>query len=438
MNCCKLDLNSVKDSIFGKSIKPAVLFVVFATIQFFYFFSNYGPLTSCDPDLHIPGAYSLASGQCFDSTLLTTDSTDVNGSYSGHALRLYLPENLSSQCNKTYKGDLLSSLLLAQNDDMWDAQKAELIDREKSNKIVSSNTGVNQYFPISWLAPALGMKVGMLLEKSSWGILQLGRMSNYLIYLVIVVSSVVIIPGEYRKLVLSIIGCCPWTVFVASSIMSDAFLIALCALYVSIALHFIFNRKVIEIKHMLMIAFLTLLLMLVKLPYGSLALLFIFMQKDVWGSKPKILTCTVTFALFVAIYLIWSRSFQSIHIAPGVDYSWQLSYLYRHLVFVVFNCLVNCLFSLSVTLPFHYVQLFLFIVVLAFLILVKYNQELNRLVMLAILATVITMMTTYLFLFLTWNNYQGLMPHFLDGFQERYLLPLLPLLLVMCQRQRTN
>ena len=430
-----MDLNDLlKKIISGKSTKSVLLFLLLASMQFLYFWSNYGPLTSCDPDLHVPGAYGLASGQSFNQNLLTFDPIEVDGSFSNNTQYLYLPENISSHDNRTYRNGTLSSLLGAQNDEMRGGQKSELIDIEKSRNIVKDNTGVNSYYPLSWVAPALGMKVGMLLGKSSWGILQLARISNFLFYCGIMISAIIILPRG--KLVLSTIASFPMSVFVASSIMSDAFLIALCALYVSVALYFIYNNSAIKKWHMLGIAIITLLLMLAKTPYGSLALFFIFMPKDIWKLKPKIITCSITLVVFLLLYLPWVSTFQSMHIAPNVDYSEQLSYFAHHFASVLFNCLVNSLVFLSVVVPFQYTQFGLFVVVVIGIILVNYKQKLNLLATIAIVAPVLTMMATYLFEFLTWNNYQGIMPHFLGGFQERYLLPMLPLLLVFCQNQK--
>ena len=426
---------SLKKNISGKSTKAVVLFLVLALTQFLYFWSNYGPLTSCDPDLHVSGAYGLATGQSFNQNLLTSDEIEVDGSSSNIRQYLYLPENISAQDNKTFNNGYISSLLETQDDDMRGEQKEELIDDEKSKNIVKYCSN-NQYFPISWVAPALGMKAGMLLGKSSWGILQLARLSNFLIYCAFMISALIILPRG--KLVLSTIASCPLSIFVASSIMSDAFLIALCALYVSIALYFIYNNSAIKKWHMFVIAFLTLLLMLVKTTYGSLALLFIFIPKDIWKLKPKIITCSITLVVFALLYLPWSSTFLSMRIAPGVDYNEQLSYFSHHFVPVLFNCLVNTIVFLTVDLPFQFPQLCLFICVVIGIILVNYKQKLDLLATIATVALVLAMMASYLYLFLSWSNYQGVMPHFLAGFQERYLLPLLPLLLVMCQKKKED
>lgn len=144
-----------------------------ATIQFSFFLTNYGPLTMPDPRAHIPAAYNLASGQYFGSSLFNNEATRYD---SDEKQKMYLPENLSGSHNDSYNNGVISDLI-KQVDNTRDTQKTQLVDMQKTrNTIITS--APNYYFPMSYLTTATRVKIGIMLDKSSWGILQLGRISN--------------------------------------------------------------------------------------------------------------------------------------------------------------------------------------------------------------------------------------------------------------------
>lgn len=434
---------NVKDSINklikNRTAKIVIGFTILATMQFFYFFANYGPLTFPDSGAHIAGSYSLASGQSLTPTLSTTDRVEVSGVTGAygtkHLQKINLPENLSKEHNSTFKNNMLITTLVNQiKDDMRDSQKSELGNMDKSKSTVSVYTQANQYYPLSYAPTAIGMKAGMLLGKSSWGILQLARISNFLFYLAIMIAAIVMLPKG--KLALTAIGLFPLSVFCGSSLMVDSFLIALCALYVSIALYFIINNRSIEIKHAVGIAVLTVVIMLVKVPYGALALIYICMPKHLWKTKPKATTCSITILVFLIVYATWSSSYQLIFVFEEVDYYAQMNYFIHHPLSVLLNCLINSQNFILATILHDFPQMFIYFAIIVFGIILTFEQKMTIFASTSILSTILVVVATYLFLFLTCTNYQGISPHFIQGFQERYLLPLLPLLLVMCQKQR--
>lgn len=406
-------------------------------MQFIFFFYNYGPLTSCDPYAHVAGTYSLATGQCFNFAQPTKTPFQVEDLFAtGHLQEIALPKNLSTKTNDTFNNNTVTVLLQETYDNKRDAQKTELVDMSKSTETVMQITRANQYFPVSYIPTAIGMRVGMLIGKSSWGILQMARLTNFTFYMVIMMLSILIVPRG--KFALATIGILPQSVFISSTLMFDSTIIALCALYVSIALYFIFNNKEIEIKHALFIAPLTLFIMLVKLPYGVLACLYIFMPKHIWKTKPKIITCCITLSIFAITYIVWSKNFQLVCLYSDVNYYEQMNYFSHHMISVALCCLVNSLIALLITMPFAYTQMFLFIVLIAIGILLRYQPKCGLYGVISIIITILFLFATFVFEFLTWNNYQGIASRYLIGFQERYLLPLLPLLLVMCQIDRAT
>ena len=176
--------------------------------------------------------------------------------------------------------------------------------------------------------------------------------------------------------------------------------------------------------------------MLVKVPYGTLALIYICMPKHIWKTKPKVIACSITILVFLIIYVTWASHFQLIYVFKNVDYYAQLNYFIHHILAVLFNCLVNSLEFVSVAMLFKYYYMFIYVGIIVFGIIIAFQQKTTTYATMSIVAAILVIVATYLFLFLTCNDYQGLSPRFLEGFQERYLLPLMPLLLVMCQESR--
>ena len=282
-------LHRTKKPSDNKTLKIAIAFAIIATMQFLFFLTNYGPLTCCDPKAHLAGTYGLATGQILNPTQTTTDKVNVDeylGTY--HVQEMSLPKNLTANEKDVFNNKIVSLLVQETKDNMRELQKTELTDMEKSTDTVTQYTRANQNFPAYYVPTAIGMKIAMLLGKSSWGLLQMARISNFIFYLAIIILSIVIIPRG--KLALAAIGLLPPSIFISSSIMPDSTLIALCSLYVAIALYFIFNNRLMQVKHMVIVALLTLFIMLIKLPYGALALIYIFMPKHIWQTKAKAIT----------------------------------------------------------------------------------------------------------------------------------------------------
>ena len=50
------------------TLKVALLFTLFAWLQFLFLFTNMGPLTAPDPEMVSAGSYALATGQSFAPT----------------------------------------------------------------------------------------------------------------------------------------------------------------------------------------------------------------------------------------------------------------------------------------------------------------------------------------------------------------------------------
>ncbi len=427
-----------KSILRSTQIKNSIIFVVItlliSSLQFGVNLTNFGPLTGPDPEMTISGSYALITGQSL------SDAEDRRQEIAGnvanvHVQKISLPKNLVFDEN-IYHKDLVTTLLTSQisqapgtytipSDEKLESQRENLVDEVKSTSVEPTYTRANQYTPISYLSTAVGMAAASLFSPISWDLLLGARISNFAIYMLLVLTSIVLTPRA--KGIFTTVACLPPAIFCASSLSIDALLIGVALLYTAWALKLEENSRQLSIVQMLGVGTLTLLLLMLKVPYAPLALLYLALPKHIWPNKSKFITAAITLVLFAIIYGLWSANYQMVYTIPAIDYSSQVASIFSNLPKALLVCLANALFFIAITVPTSLQYIALPIVVALFFV-AKNNTHPTQ--ARAILVTIIILLSTslvFFFLMLTWNTLSGGVQN-LSGFQERYLLPLLPCL----------
>ena len=416
----------------------AVCSFMLAVLQFVVYVSHFGPLTAPDPEMSVAGSYALATGQSFNST--EKGEQEIAGNIaSSHLQKIKIPENLIFDEGVYHKGEV-TNLLTSQivqapgtftipSDDKLTLQQDRLIDKQSSSILQEAYTRANQYMPISYISMAAGMKVAMLFVQSSWGLLLGARISNFVVYLLLASIAVALAPRA--KGLFAVIACLPPAVFCAASMSTDALLIGVSLLYVSWAFRLINREHQLCVAEMVGIGFLTLLLLLLKPPYAPLALLYLAIPKNIWSAKAKLITGAAVLLVFLVVYLVWSNNYQMVYIIPSLNYPQQVVSVLGNLPKSLLVCFVNAIFYIGIT---GLTSLLYMIVPVAIAVALCYRGSSPAdgfrvgLVVIIIMATVTLI---YFFLMLTWNYLTGGIQN-LSGFQERYLLPLMPVLAFLC------
>ena len=423
------------------TLKAALLFTLFAWLQFAVFFLDFGPLTSTDAEMTVAGSYALVSGQSFSAPCSDDLDEVVLDGYvlSMHPQKINLPENLVYKSDVYNKTSFLSNLNWAviPSDNLLEIQKSILTNPDSSKETVNVYTRANQYNPLAYTPFAIGMKFAMMFGKTSWGILQAARISNFLTYFILALISICINPRG--KGIIATIGLLPSVTFCASTLSIDASLIGLCMVYVAYCIKLLDNGSQIKTPQSVIISIMTLILLLLKVPYGALALIYLALPNKIWPAKQKLIAAGVTLACFAVLYGLWSSNFQMVYTITAINYSEQVKYVISHLPKVLIVVIANSFFSIILTTPVYFSYLVIPVVVALVASSLLNNKRCtpNSMLFAAGVAAFLTINVAFLFFLLTWNQVSGGIQN-IEGLQDRYLLPLLPLVVFLAKESASS
>lgn len=440
-----------------------VVFLVVAVVQGAYYINNIGALTMPDPLMHSLGSYALATGQALNPCVEVTDT-------EGNARRVQtLAGDSRYLLTKETRNDMISAIIAGPfpTDPARDAQIAACAEEGFGMELppteeVERDTGItvfhgrsNQYFPLAWLPQALGIRVGISLGWQPYDVWQAGRVSSLVCYLALYGAAIAIAPR--MRWVLVALGLIPTTLFAASSLMCDAFLVSLCTLSVALTLRLVARGRRVRTGEALALGCVAALALLGKVVYAPACLGFLVLPRRQLDARGKVVA-TAPVALALVAYLAWSATIGDM--AAIVNLRDNIAYAVAHLGTVAARIGYMVLNLPAILLNGDGVYLGFALVVAALLAWEALRARRgekdgapadadpsdaalapaaptwrdwlsgHRYVVGAVVAGAASVAGILLFLLLTWNDLAaGPDIAYVEGFQGRYLLPLWPLLL---------
>lgn len=295
-----------------------------------------------------------------------------------------------------------------------------------------------QYPPLSYIPQAVGIKVGMI-----WGVQPvdaqlMARYLNLLAYIIIIALSIIIIPRG--KWFIASIGILPTSLFLASSLSADSLNIAWNILFVSYIVRLYMQRKKATLKQKLIVFVLGIGLFMLKVAYVPILIIMLALKSNVMKPKTKWLLFLSIVLLGTIMYVIWSSSWSSLNAL--VDTSAQMSLIVDNIHKAIIAILLN-IFYLPQMLLNQHIMYIVFAAILVVLLITHISRvrilkpksllefiAVYRLQLLGIVALVGSLSLTYAALLLTWTNISEYGWLNIQGFQGRYMVPLLPLLVI--------
>lgn len=420
------------DLRFFKKELPVLVFMVMSLISGSVFIKNIGTFSGPDLNgLHYKSSLALATGQVFQ---------DVNKYGYSKRSTISGSENYFSSgslcINNTLVADVIENPLRSDN--------LNSCIREGDRTLSSSKTveapAVMQYPLFGYTPQAVALRIGMLLNAEPIDAQTLARYFNLFTYIVLIILSIKIIPkGKWLLVVLALL---PTSLFLASSLSSDSLNIAWSFVFVAYIAKLYIQKRKITPRQIAIISILGVGLFMLKVAYSPLLLLILALNKSSTPNKTKWLLFAGIFSVGATMYLIWSKNWGSL--SAIVDTSDNLRAIVSSPIKALAGVLVGViytplrLFDANRTL---YIMLTT-IVILTALVSIRNikpvfpDRLLNfmrayKLQILATLAVLGSLGLTYIALLLTWTNIgaDGFLN--IQGFQGRYVLPLLPLTLLI-------
>lgn len=424
-NILNFDLRYIKKEL------PSIVFIFVALLMGFLFIKNTGTLVGPDTyPAHYKASLAVATGQVFKHP------TEVG---YGRIHHIQGNEKYFSSGGKVCTEDTLVHLLVKtplQPDKKSGCVRAH--DKNLSSNKTVDTPAILQYPFISYMPQGIGLAIGMNIGMEPVDGQNLARLFNLITYILIVVVSIRL--TTKGKWLIVLLASLPMSLFLASSLSADSLNIAWGFLFVSYIVH-LFNRdKKIKRKQVIILASLSITLFLLKVAYAPLALLILALSNNVIPRRLRWLLFTFVATVGALLYLVWSSNWSSLN--SQTDMGIQMSMILQHIPNFIVGIIINILYV-----PMQILQLndsiFTFAAMIVILMLTHSISRtkiaspnnlfdfiyLYRLQILGLLVVFASLAVTYAALLLTWSDIAKYGWINIQGFQIRYVLPLLPLLL---------
>lgn len=417
------------------------IFLVLFALQACMFIVQVGPLTIPDPDMHPLSTYALATGQSLNPVAKGKDAhgnTVKQQSIEGDSRLLTIPGFANvlivESISRATQGD--SSRETQQSADDVMADHIVVPDGTHTNRS-------NAYFPLDYLAQAIGLKIAMLVNLPPYAQWQAARISNSILYAIMGCFAIALLPRW--KSLMALLLVIPPVAFVASSLMIDGMIVALSACMVAAIATIAGNKHVISLPCTVALGVLAWALACEKLSYAFVAGAALFLPSAVMTVRRKVEFVGIAAVLMGVLYLPWSVLFSSS--LAQVNVSHNMSVALSHPILTIGKIVRSMIFlgTYHLTqLPVWYTVMSV-VLVLVWLAALVYTVKTTgavrmapsawvgkyRFLILALVIAAAEIAAFVLFVGMTWNDLES-MSRFgvFQGIQGRYVLPVLPVFLL--------
>lgn len=292
----------------------------------------------------------------------------------------------------------------------------------------------NQYFPIAWLPQAIGIAIGLATKASPYLVWQFGRISALLSYIFFGVLAIKLLPAFKKSFALLLV--LPWNVYMASSLMSDGMLIVLIGVSVALTLKTLFLDEEALLFGAIAVVAISVFVLLAKPTYFPATCGWMVLPLKKLSAKRKLMGFAVL-AFVTALYLWWHVNYSTVICLANE--AANASFILSHITKTCARILVNiALLGEQIYGASDWIVTAVVVVMIIIFAAEALHAEAPHSLVRsqkvgfvggAVVAILFALVTTFLFLLLTWNVVESqTWNSLITGFQVRYLCPLYPVL----------
>jgi uncharacterized membrane protein len=415
---------------------PQTLFLILGGFFGVFFAVITPPFQVPDEKAHFYRAYQVSEGV-------------MRGQKQNNALGGILPESLADISKQISKDIPFHPENKQKVGDILDGLRVPL-DSSRRCFVPFVNTAIHT--PLVYLPQAVGIGFGRILCDSVLALVYFGRLTNLLVWLILVYYAIKIVP--VFKNVFLVLSLMPMSLFQAASLSADSLTNALSFLLIAICLKFAGRGCVVIKKRELVILFLlSAMVSLSKQVYFVLVLLvFLIPPEKFGGRKNKWLVGAAMIFVSLLCSAGWLYCIRDIYVPfrDGIQTQTQVHFIlsspltYAAILFATFkvqwmNLLLNYVGVLgwldTFLMPWQYKYYFTLFIAVALLDGNKgFSVSLKKRILIAFifLASVILIFTSQ---YLSWTLPKA---GLIEGLQGRYFIPLGPLFLLLLYNQKIS
>lgn len=294
------------------------------------------------------------------------------------------------------------------------------------------------YPPIQMIPQAIGIFLSRTVGANVFIQAMCGRLANLIFYILIGYFSIKLLPT--KKLFLVILLLSPKMVYISTTLSGDVFINMISILFTSYIFKLRYEKSIIKKRDMILLMILTPCISICKLVYFAICALVLIIPKECFKSKKHRYVFLITILLISVIsVLLWTTVISQVNRAVNSELQkeWILSHPISYMGVIcrgVFNNfstwtldMVGGTMQWDVSLkePQIISDIIIFLLLLSIIQDDDNKQEykvFEKIVILAIMIVVITMITTALYL--EWSSTAEVGGTAITGIQGRYFVPI--------------
>ncbi|MGB9979971.1 DUF2142 domain-containing protein [Methanobacterium sp.] len=410
--------------------KPENIFIIIGLICGLVFLTVNPPFQASDESVHFYRASDIAEGHFIPVKI--NDKTGVNISMNLEIIAYKYPWNKIDYQKAKYSPNETFSRLNIKH------------DYRIKHFVNMADVAIINYPPFPYLASAISIDIGKLLNLSPLLIMYLGRLANLLLWIFLTYLAIKITP--VHKWVFFMLALMPITVFQAASLSADSFTIGISFLTIAFFLKLSFddNKDKVSLKDIFILLFLLITLVLSKPFYFLLMLLFFIIPLKKYGNKKRMsLILTSLLLPVVATCFAWYYTVRGFYVPaePNISINAQMALIF-HSPEIFFYALLNTIkiyvpyiivgftgqMGWTVFMPLWLVSLYIITLFIVSLldkgkIKIDLKQKLTFIIILLLVSSAITIIE-----YIAWTP---IGQNRIDGIQGRYFIPVIPLFFLL-------
>ncbi len=402
-------------------LRPEIVFLILAGLFGLLFLLITPPFQVPDEYQHFDYAYAVSTGKIYGYTFVIPRSI-----YYLAEMTTSLPSHPDAKISYVAVMKFINSPV------------------NPNDNVPTNYQGVGKYNPIPYIPVAIGIGIARLLNLSTFDLFYFGRIINLSFWILLVYYGIKFLP-EFKWAFLLLV-LTPMSLFQAGSYSADVVTNSLSFLWICMCLNYSLREQSLSSKARLLLILIAAFLSLTKPPYFFLVGLFFIIPHSKFGSQEQykrtailLFGISFLFLMFSFVYLITND--QSIVTAnKSINLMGQMKFLLadpfrfpivvgrsiKYLRIPYWYSLIGLLGWLDVVLP-KYIYVTYPVVALSVCLIGHQRQIIFTLwqKLISFLVASAALFTALLSVYLTWTPVGN---KIIDGFQGRYLIPIMPVL----------
>jgi uncharacterized membrane protein len=325
------------------------------------------------------------------------------------------------------------------------ASVAKLIDSRRISLNESDQKflyfpSIAEYPPVPFVPQAVGIDVARMFSRSALAAMYCGREANLIGYILMVWLALTWMPHPQHRLTLALVALLPMSLHQAGSLSADGMTIGLAIVVTTVIWRLTFLESEVSRTELILLFVSTISLSLTKLTYAPISLLILMIPAKRLGGSRRYAAIVASVLLCSCIAIIlWMSQFRGVpklDLNPAVNPAQQKEYILHHpdrvvpiLISTVTTYGIRIISGVIGAFGWNEFALPLVLVVIYYAVLAASVAAggVPRYWRAAIVATAVGILNLAVMLSAFYIECRPVGETAMDGFQGRYLVPLLPL-----------